>query len=724
MGGLLAFAALTALVVAGVFGPLPTFEQIENPKYSLASEVYDRSGKPIGRYFIKDRAFAEKDEISPWVFKALIATEDVRFYSHAGIDPKGVAGAIAYTLMGKKRGGSTITQQLAKNLFPREDIDNLAKLIIRKLKEWVIAVELERSYSKDEILTMYLNVAPFGGVVYGIKSASETYFGIPPSELKPEQAALLIGMLKATTLYNPVYNPDKALARRNTVLERMAKAGFLTRQEADSLKNLPIEISYTPRHHAWQTAPYFLEYLRLWLKRWCETHRKPDGTPYNIYEDGLRIYTTIDLNMQKYAEQAVREHLTYLQKQFREHWKGRNPWAGNEDLLIELAKQLPEYKQLVDSGLTPQQALHYIKSQKARRRIFTFDGDRDTLITLFDSLKWMLETVQAGLLSVDVRTGQIRAWVGGPDWQWFKYDHVMAKRQVGSAFKPVVYAVAVESGWSPCHEIPNMPVIFEDFNNWSPKNPAGELGSMFTMVQGLAYSLNIVTAYIIKHFKPQAAITMARRLGITSDIPPYPSIALGTPEISLYEMVGAFNAIARKGLWIEPHFIIRIEDRTGNILYQHIPEEKRALSEKVAETMIVMMQQVVNRGTAVRLRLAYGFKGAIAGKTGTTQEHADGWFIGFTPQLTTGVWVGWEYRVLHFRSLELGQGARMALPIWALYMQKVYADTTLEYTEEVPFELNHVNTGSLRCLREWRGLRETLEGDAAEKKPLPGAPIF
>lgn len=721
-------AVLIAMVVAGVFGSLPTFEQIENPKYSLASEVYDRTGKPLGRYYLKDRAFAERDEISPWVFKALIATEDARFYSHSGIDIKAVAGAVAYLLIGKKRGGSTITQQLAKNLFPRENIDNFFKLAIRKLKEWVIAVELERTYSKDEILTMYLNVAPFGGVVYGVKSASETYFGIPPSQLTAEQAALLIGMLKATTLYNPIYNPEKALTRRNIVLERMAKVGFLSRWEADSLKKLPIKLRYEQGTPPGQLASYFLEYLRLWMKQWCQTHRKHDGTPYNIYEDGLRIHTTIDARLQKYAEQAVREHLTYLQKTFLQHWKDRDPWAGNTDLLLTLVRQLPQYQQLIDSGLTPQQALHHIKTQKTTRKIFTFEGEKDTLISLFDSLKWMLETVQGGLLSVDVRTGQIRAWVGGPEWRWFKYDHVVAKRQVGSTFKPIVYAVAVESGWSPCHEIPNMPVIFEDFNNWSPKNPAGELGSIFTMAQGLAYSLNIVTAYIIKQFKPQSAIQMARRLGIVSDIPPYPSIALGTPEISLYEMVGAFNAIARKGLWIEPYFITRIEDRTGNILYEHLPEEKRSLSEQVAETLILMMQQVINRGTAVRLRLTYGFKGAIAGKTGTTQEHADGWFIGFTPQLTTGVWVGWEYPVLHFRSLELGQGARMALPIWALYMQKVFADTTLEYTEEIPFELKHANPQSFKCLREWRSLRQTLEGDIeyTEEKSIkaPHKPIF
>ncbi len=683
---IIAFGTLFAILFIssigfGLFGELPTFRDLENPKSNLASEVLSTDGKVLGSYFIQNRSNAKFNDLSPNLINALIATEDIRFYEHSGIDLKGTFAIIFYSMIGKKRGSSTITQQLAKNLFPRKK-QTILNIGVIKMKEWLTAIKIERNYTKEEIITMYFNTVDFGSNSYGIKTAAKTYFNKTPKDLSIDEAALLVGILKGTTVYSPIRNPERAKARRNVVLAQMEKYKYITEDELLEAQEKELSLKFTSNDHNLGLATYFREYLRLELSKWCEENKKADGTEYDLYRDGLKIFTTLDSRMQQYAEEAVREHLIYLQKEFYNHWKGRIPWGKNEDMILQALKRSERYVSMKEEGFSNEE-IETAFNTPTNMTVFSWSGERDTTMTPLDSIKYYKWFLRSSFMSMDPHTGHIKAWVGGPDYRYFKYDQVkLGKRQVGSTFKPLVYTVAMDNGWSPCFEAPNLPIVFEDFDNWSPKNSDNKEGGMMTLRMGLANSVNLITAYMMKQVGPQAVVNVAKKMGITSEIPPYPSICLGTPDVTLYEMVGAYSTYANKGVWTEPVYITRIEDKNGNVLFEKLPRKVDALSEQTAYLMLYMMKGVIDKGTGLRLRgPRYRFTQPIAGKTGTTQDNSDGWFIGVTPDLVSGVWTGGEDRTIRFRSTNLGEGANTALPIWALYMKKVYANPELKISQ-------------------------------------------
>ena len=679
--GLLTFVLLISSVGFGLFGELPSFRDLENPKSNLATEVISADGNILGTYFIQNRSNAKYKDLSPNLVNALIATEDVRFYKHSGVDLKGTFAIIFYSAIGKKRGSSTITQQLAKNLFPRKK-QNIFNIGIIKLKEWLTAIKIERNYTKEEIITMYFNTVDFGSNSYGIKAAAKTYFSKTPDKLSIDESALLVGILKGTTVFSPIKNPERAIKRRNVVLEQMEKYGFISEAQLTENNSKELNLQFQSPDHNQGSATYFREYVRQEVTAWCKENKKTDGETYDIYRDGLKIYTTIDSRMQAYAEAAVKEHLTYLQAEFYKHWKGKTPWGENTDIILTSMRRSDRYQQLKEDGIAESE-IKKIFDTPIKMTLFSWAGDIDTTLSPIDSIKYYKWYLRSSFMSMDPHNGAIKAWVGGPNYEYFKYDQVkMGKRQVGSTFKPFVYTVAMDNGWSPCYEAPNLPIVFEDFDNWSPKNSDGKQGGMMTLRNGLANSVNLITAFMMKQVGPQAVVNVAKKMGITSDIPAYPSICLGTADVSLYEMVGAYSTYANKGVWTEPVYISRIEDKNGNVLYEKIPRKVDALSEQTAYLMLYMLRGVIDKGTGLRLRgPRYRFTNPIAGKTGTTQENSDGWFIGITPDLVSGVWTGAEDRSVHFRSTNLGEGANTALPIWALYMKKVYADATLKISK-------------------------------------------
>ncbi len=677
------------------FGPMPTFMELENPRSNLASEIYSADGKLLGKYYIENRSNVHFRDLSPHIVHALLATEDIRFYEHSGVDPRATMRVAYGVLTGnQKGGGSTITQQLAKNLFPRGERLSTMQLIMRKFKEWVTAIKLERNYSKDEIIAMYLNTIDFGSHSFGIKSAANTFFNKTPDSLTAEEAALFVAILNAPTRYSPIRNPENALARRNLVLQQMSKYNFIGQREADSLVQVPIDMShYGIRDHNTGIARYFREHLRQVLKSWCKTHYKPDGTPYNIYKDGLRIYTTIDSRMQKYAEWAVHEHLSKdLQPTFYKHWEGYSKapfdkelsWDEINNILNNAMRRSERYRRLKSAGISID-SIKTIFNTKTNIELFSWNGPIDTLLSPMDSIKYYQFILRAGLMSMEPHTGHVKAYVGGPDYTYFKYDQVKyARRQVGSTFKPFVYTLAMqEGGQTPCTEVPNIQVSIElpDKTYWKPRSSGKRAGEMVTLKWALANSINWVSAYLMKRYSPQAVIKIARKMGVESPIPEVPSICLGSPDITLFEMVGAFNTFANRGVYVEPVFITKIADKNGNIIDTFMPKREEAINEVTAYKMLRLMEGVVESGTGIRLRFKYNLYNPIAGKTGTTNNNSDGWFMGLTPQLTTGVWAGGEVRSIHFRYTTLGQGANMALPIWALYMQKIYADSTLNISQ-------------------------------------------
>jgi penicillin-binding protein 1A len=679
--GILTFVLLIASVGFGLFGELPSFRDLENPKSNLATEVISSDGNILGTYFIQNRSNAKYKDLSPNLVNALIATEDVRFYKHSGVDLKGTFAIIFYSAIGKKRGSSTITQQLAKNLFPRKK-QNIFNIGIIKLKEWLTAIKIERNYTKEEIITMYFNTVDFGSNSYGIKAAAKTYFSKTPNKLSIDESALLVGILKGTTVFSPIKNPERAIKRRNVVLEQMEKYGFISEAELTENNSKELNLQFQSPDHNQGSATYFREYVRQEVTAWCKENKKADGETYDIYRDGLKIYTTIDSRMQSYAEAAVKEHLTYLQAEFYKHWKGKTPWGENTDIILTSMRRSDRYQHLKEEGIAESE-IKKIFDTPIKMTLFSWAGDIDTTLSPIDSIKYYKWYLRSSFMSMDPHNGAIKAWVGGPNYEYFKYDQVkMGKRQVGSTFKPFVYTVAMDNGWSPCYEAPNLPIVFEDFDNWSPKNSDGKQGGMMTLRNGLANSVNLITAFMMKQVGPQAVVNVAKKMGIASDIPAYPSICLGTADVSLYEMVGAYSTYANKGVWTEPVYISRIEDKNGNVLYEKIPRKVDALSEQTAYLMLYMLRGVIDKGTGLRLRgPRYRFTNPIAGKTGTTQENSDGWFIGITPDLVSGVWTGAEDRSVHFRSTNLGEGANTALPIWALYMKKVYADATIKISK-------------------------------------------
>ena len=687
------FVLLFFFLSMGWLGFMPKFEDLENPKSNLASEVISADQQLLGKYFIEKRSNVHYQELSPYLINALIATEDARFWEHSGVDTRSLFRVLGKTIIGRQRnsgGGSTITQQLAKNLFHREKHSFFLLTILTKFKEWIVAAKLERNYSKEEILAMYLNTVDFGNNSFGIKSAARTYFNKATDSLKVEEAALLIGLLKAPSYYSPIKNHDNAMKRREVVLNQMRKNKYITDEEYDSLKVLPIDMSrYSIQDHNQGLATYFREYLRQYLNDWCANHKKPDGSNYNLYKDGLKIYTTINSKMQRYAEEAMKEHLgKELQPAFYKHWKGVKNAPFSQMSIDEIEgvykasmKTSDRYHHLKEANMNEEEIMKVFKTPVAMR-IFTWQGERDTVMSPYDSLKYYKWFLHTGLMSMEPQTGYVRAYVGGINYKYFQFDNVKTgKRQVGSTFKPFVYTLAMQEGeFSPCTEVPNLPVTFnlQDGNTWTPHNADNKrVGEMVTLKWALANSVNNVSAYLMKRFSPAAVINMARKLGVTSPIDAVPSICLGTADLSVYEMTGAMSAFANKGVFVEPIFITRIEDKNGNILESFIPKQQEAMNEQSAFLMLELMKGVVESGTGARLHYRYNVTAPVAGKTGTTQNNSDGWFMGITPSITTGVWVGGEIRSIHFRSINLGQGANMALPIWALYMKKVWADKSL-----------------------------------------------
>jgi len=700
VGGPLSVIGILLLTWAGLFGPLPSTDEIANPKSYLATEIISADGEQLGTFYMENRVHADFDELPKHLVDALVATEDERYYGHAGIDFKSFGRAVLS--MGASGGGSTITQQLAKQMFHGEGSENMSARVAQKLKEWVIALQLESRYSKEEIIAMYFNQFDFLYQGVGIHNAANVYFGKLPSELNIQESAMLVGMLKNPWAYNPAKQgqEEAALARRNTVLRQMVRNDFLSEKEADSLTALPIELNFQSQGHDEGLAPYLREYVRNFMKDWIATHPKPDGSSYNLYTDGLKVYTTIDSRMQKMAEDAVEQHLTNLQGVFFDQIKDRragpfyfpggDSYAEGQKIIARAMATTPRYKSYKNQGWSEERITEEFK-KPIQMRVFSWGGDIDTLMSPWDSIQYYKSIYQAGLLSVEPQTGFIKAWVGGIDFRHFKYDAIyQGRRQVGSTFKPFVYAAAIaEKKYSPCMQVPNLQTCIEAgqfglMQSWCPQNSDNKYGGMLSLKDAIAGSVNTVTTYLMKQIGPSPVIQMARSLGVTSDIPESPSIALGTVDLSILELAGAYTAFGNQGLYTEPIVVLRIEDKNGVVLDEFTPESKEVFSPEVAYTMVNLLQGVTQSGTGVRLRhrgagygsyvtgYPYGFENPIAGKTGTTQNNSDGWFIGMVPNLITAVWTGCQDRSAHFGTTTYGQGATTALPIWALYMKDVY----------------------------------------------------
>ena len=724
--GLASIILIFWLITKGALGYLPPLDELQNPKNKFATEVISSDMQLLGRYYRQEnRVGVNYEDISPNMINALIATEDARYYSHTGIDFKSLLRAIIK--MGKAGGGSTITQQLAKQLWsPRAN--NIFERALQKPIEWVIATKLERLYSKEEILTMYLNQFDFLYNAVGIKSAAQVYFSTTPDQLTIEEAAMLVGMCKNPSMYNPRRRPERALNRRNTVLDQMCKYGYLSKQECDSLQALPVDIKYQSVDHKQGLAPYFREYLRqiltakepkksnysewnaqqydidmrLWrenpLYGFCNKNHKPDGTPYDLYHDGLRIYTTIDSRMQKYAEEAVSEHMQDLQKSFFREKRKKSYAPFSKDLTEEdidgimnrSMRQTDRYRGLKKQGMN-ENDIRKVFNTPVAMRVFSYDGLIDTTMTPMDSIRWNKHFLRCGFMSMDAHSGAVKAYVGGPNFAHFQYDMVTTgRRQVGSTIKPYLFTLAMDEGMWPCDSTVNDSITLIDGNGvaWTPRDDHhANQGEMVTLNWGLEKSSNWITAYLMSLFTPEQLVRMMRSFGIEGPLEPVVSLCLGPCEVSVQEMVDAYTTFPNKGIRVEPMYVTRIEDNNGNVLATFVPKTHEIINETTSYKMIYMLRNVMDHGTGVRARFRYGLKAPMGGKTGTSQNHSDGWFVGFTPSLVSGVWVGGEDRSIHFDNMSAGQGANMALPIWAIYMQKVYADEELGYSVEEQFDV-------------------------------------
>ena len=696
----------------GVFGEMPTFEELENPETNLATEIFSSDGETLGKYYNENRTPVKFEELPDHLVNALVATEDERYFEHSGIDARGTIRAAVF--LGQRGGASTITQQLAKQLFTKDVSQNFFGRVLQKFKEWVIATRLERQYTKEEIITMYLNIYDFLYQADGIKSAAKIYFGKEPEDLKIEESAVLVAMLKNPILYNPVKEQfrDNALHRRNVVLSQMEANGYISPQEEDSLQQLPLKVNFSPQGHDEGIATYFRAYLQEFLQDWIEENPKPDGTEYNIYRDGLKVYTTIDSRMQQYAEEAVAAHMPNLQKEFNRQNRN-NKTAPFRDItqeernsIIEDAMKRSERWRILSAQGKSEEEIRASFDQERQMEVFSWSGIKDTVMTPRDSILYYKSFLQTGVMSMTPQTGEVKAWVGGINFKHFKYDHVkQGKRQVGSTFKPFVYATAIDQlHLSPCDTLPQSLHTIEagrhgNIKDWTPRNSGDDYSGMVSLKQGLANSVNTVTARLIDRVGPKPVIDLVEKLGIDTDnIPAVPSIALGSADISLFDRVAAYSAFVNEGVYVKPVVVTRIEDKNGTILYQNVPQTRDVLSEEAAYVTVNLMEGVTQYGSGTRLRgnwargselyervitgYPYEFTNPIAGKTGTTQNQSDGWFIGMVPNLVTGVWVGAENRSVHFPGIAYGQGATMALPIWALYMEKVYADEELNISKE------------------------------------------
>ncbi len=718
----------------GLFGDLPTFEELENPENNLATEVISADGKTLGKYAKENRTPISYKELPSNLVNALVATEDERFYEHSGIDFRGTARAIVN--LGRKGGASTITQQLAKNLFTKRAARNNLLRLKQKLKEWIVTVKLERQYTKQEIIAMYLNTQGFLFNAIGIRSAARIYFGKEPHELKIEESAILVAMLKNPRQYNPnrEVSKKKSFNRRNVVFLQMARNGFITEKEKDSLQKLPLKINFTPESHNDGYATYFREYLRKFLENWLDKNPKTNGEKYNLYRDGLKVFVTLDSKMQQYGEEAVKEHIKNLQSYFNKEQKYNEtaPFYDLEDeqiaTILERAKKNSDRYKRMKYAKKSKKEIDSIFDVKTKMKVFSWNGEIDTIMSPNDSIKYYKYFLHSGLISIEPQTGHVKAWVGGIDHKYFKYDHVKkGKRQVGSTFKPFVYATAINQlKLSPCDTYPISPYTIPRgkyglLEAWTPRNSGKKYGGEMSLKMALGKSVNTMSARLIDMVSPQNVVRFAKRAGIENRIPINPSIALGAVELTLMEMTSAYATFANKGLRATPMMISRIEDKNGTVLAEFTTKTSEVMNEKAAYVVIDLLKGVTLAGSGVRLRTSdhvnkdaitgfpYEFTNPIAGKTGTTQNHTDGWFMGVVPNLATGVWTGGEDNAIHFKGIGNGQGATMSLPTWALFMQKCYADESLNISQE-DFEKPEFLTTNLDC--------DKKEEEEIEKKKI------
>ena len=738
--GVVSMYGLFYLASIGKFGEMPDFRQLENPKTNFASEIISSDNEVLGKYYFNDnRTPIKYEDINTKTVEALIATEDERFYSHPGIDLKATLRAIVF--LNTRGGASTISQQLARQLFVGVRSRNIIQAVGQKIKEWVIAVELEKQYTKEEIITMYLNIYDFGYYGDGIKSASNIYFSKEPIDLKIEESAMLIGMLQNSSLYDPLRRPEITKNRRDLVLMQMAKNKYISESEKDSLQKIPLELNYTPQSHRQGLATYFRSYLRGFMKDWTDNNLKSDGSKYNLYSDGLKIYTTINSKMQKYAEESVTEHMKNLQKEFfiQNDTLSTAPFRDldedeEESIMKRTMRRSERWRKARLSGKSADE-IEEIFNVPTEMSIFSWDGDIDTVMSPIDSIRYYKHFLQAGMMSMNPKNGHVMAWVGGINYRNFQYDHVMqSKRQIGSTFKPFLYATAIDQlKLSPCDMLPDAihciePYKYGNPDPWCPTNSSDKYGGMRTLSNALANSKNTISAQLIDRVGPRPVADLARNLGVSSNIPNVPAIALGTPDLSVYEMVGAYGAFANKGIYVKPIMVTKIEDRNGKIVFQSTPETKDVLSEESSYVTLKLLEGVTKFGSGARLRhdipedernyvyknvvtgYPYKFDNAIAGKTGTTQNQSDGWFIGMVPNLVTGVWVGGEDRSIHFEEIAFGQGATMSLPIWGLFMKKCYEDEELGVSKE-DFEEPENLTIELDCSKVQPEKSESEEND-------------
>ena len=738
--GIIAIYSVFYLASIGKFGEMPDFRQLENPKTNFASEIISSDNQILGKYYFNDnRTPVNYDEINQETVDALIATEDERFYSHPGIDLKATLRAIIF--LNTRGGASTISQQLARQLFVGVRSRNIIQAVGQKIKEWVIAIELEKQYTKEEIITMYLNIYDFGYYGDGIKSASNIYFSKDPINLKTEESAMLIGMLQNSSLYDPIKRPEITKKRRDLVLMQMAKNNYLSEKQKDSLQKIPLELNYTPQSHRRGLATYFRSYLRGFMKNWTNNNFKKDGSSYNLYVDGLKIYTTINSKMQQYAEESVIEHMKNLQKEFfiQNDTVSSAPFSDldedEEEIIMKRAMRRSErWRKSKLSGKTNDE-IEESFNIPTNMSIFSWEGDIDTLMSPVDSIRYYKHFLRAGMMSMNPKNGHVKAWVGGINYRNFQYDHVMlSKRQIGSTFKPFLYATAIDQlKLSPCDMLPDLihciePYKYGNPEPWCPTNSSDKYGGMRTLSNALANSKNTISAQLIDKVGPKPVADLARNLGVSSRIPDVPAIALGTPDLSVYEMVGAYGAFANKGIYVKPIMVTKIEDKNGTIIFQSKPETKDVLSEESSYVTLKLLEGVTKFGSGARLRhdipedernyvyknvvtgYPYKFQNAIAGKTGTTQNQSDGWFIGMVPNLVTGVWVGGEDRSVHFKEIAYGQGATMSLPIWGLFMNKCYEDEELQVSKE-DFEEPEALSIELDCSKILPDESESDEND-------------
>ncbi|MBR9854052.1 MAG: penicillin-binding protein [Algicola sp.] len=742
--GVLSVVLIFQLASWGAFGEMPTFERLENPETNLATEFISSDGETLGKLYLDDnRTWVDYETLPQNIVDALVATEDARYYDHSGIDARGFARAVAY--LGSKGGASTISQQLARQLFVGVRSRNLFEAVTQKIKEWVIATRLERNYTKEEIIAMYLNIYDFGYAADGIRSAARIYFGKEPNELRTEESAVLVGMLKNSSLYNPIRREELVFNRRNTVLGQMAKYGYVSEKEKDSLQSLKMKINFNPESHREGLATYFRMYLQRWLNNWVKENPKPDGENYNIYLDGLKVYTTVDSRMQKNAEEAVQEHMKNLQAEFfNQNTPDRNPTTPFLDInkgaidtiMMRAMRRSARWRHLKREGLSDKD-IEATFHKKEEMTVFDWNSDsyeKDTIMTPMDSIRYYKTFLRTAMMSLEPQTGHVKAWVGGIDYKHFQYDNVIqGSRQAGSLFKPFVYAAAIDQlRYSPCYTLPDNQYSIEpgkhgNMEAWTPKNADGKYsGEDMTLKRALANSVNTITAQLIDRVGPGAVVSIAKSMGITKEIPEVPSIALGATDVSVYEIVGAFGTFANQGVYVKPVMVTRIEDRNGTVLYEYTPETKDVLSKDVAYAMVNLLQGVTEAGSGGRLRHTYGVNNTvykevvtgypyklynpIAGKTGTTQNQSDGWFMGMVPNLVTGVWVGGEERSIHFNRLAYGQGASMALPIWALYMKKNYANEELGVSQDA-FEEPEDLSINIDCTKQQQGEKIDTDDD-------------